>query len=58
MYDLVGDKIHEIFDSQIVDISVFDRTQLFHFPYSIERGDRFPDQPMASSGSQQVDRNA
>ena len=51
MYDLVGDKIHAIFDTQVVDIGVFDTdTQLFHFPYTIERGVRFPDQPMELIG--------
>ena len=51
MYDLVGDKIQEIFDAQVVDIGVFDRdSQLFHFPYSIERGVRFPDEPMELIG--------
>jgi len=46
MYDLVGDKIQEIFDAQVVDIGILDRgTGLIHFPYAIERGVRFPDQP-------------
>ena len=31
MYDLVGDRIQEIFDAQVVDIALLDRT---------ERGDR------------------
>ena len=35
MYDLVGDKIQEIFDAQVVDIGVFDRDRgLIHFPYA------------------------
>jgi GAF domain-containing protein/DNA-binding response OmpR family regulator len=47
MYDLVGDKIQEIFDAQVVDIGVFDREAgLVRFPYTIERGVRFPDQPV------------
>ena len=51
MYDLVGDKIHAIFDTQVVDIGVFDAdTQKFHFPYTIERGVRFPDEPMELIG--------
>ena len=51
MYDLVGDKIQEIFDAQIVDIGIFDRReQLFHFPYWIERGVRFPDEPVGLVG--------
>ena len=47
MYDLVGDKIQEIFDAQVVDIGIVDREAgLIHFPYTIERGVRFPDEPM------------
>jgi GAF domain-containing protein/CheY-like chemotaxis protein len=43
MYELVGDKIQEIFDAQIVDIAILDReTNIFHFPYTIERGVRLP----------------
>ena len=44
MYDLVGDKIQEIFDAQVVDIGIVrprgraDAT----IPYAIERGVRFP----------------
>ena len=45
MYDLVGDKIHEIFDAQIVDIGLVEPDGMLHFPYSIERGVRFPDEP-------------
>ncbi len=51
MYDLVGDKIHEIFDAQVVDIGILDRNDgLMHFPYTIERGVRFPDEPFAPMG--------
>ncbi len=51
MYDLVGDKIQSIFDAQVVDIGVLDRdTGLIHFPYTIERGVRFPDEPIAVIG--------
>ena len=42
MYDLVGDRIQEIFDAQVVDIALLDpghRTQVT-FPYVIERGTR------------------
>ena len=35
MYDLVGDKIQEIFDAQVVDIAIYDATtDLIHFPYT------------------------
>jgi PAS domain S-box-containing protein len=46
IYDLVGDKIQEIFDAQVVDIGIFDfENGMTHYPYSIERGVRFPDEP-------------
>ena len=51
MYELVGDKIQEIFDAQVVDIGFLDReADLIRFPYSIERGVRFPDEPMPVIG--------
>jgi GAF domain-containing protein/DNA-binding response OmpR family regulator len=47
MYELVGEKIREIFDAQVVDIGILDReVGLFHFPYTVERGVRFPDEPI------------
>ena len=43
MYDLVGDKIREIFDAQEVDIRTFDlEKQTVTFHYVIERGVRLP----------------
>jgi PAS domain S-box-containing protein len=46
IYDVVGDKIQQIFDAQVVDIGIFDYTAgLLRFPYTIERGVRFPDEP-------------
>ncbi len=51
MYDLVGDKIQEIFDAQVVDIGIIDHKDgRIHFPYTIERGVRFPDEPMEVIG--------
>jgi len=51
MYDLVGDRLHDIFDAQIVDIGVLDADgRVFHFPYTIERGELFPDKPMEVLG--------
>jgi signal transduction histidine kinase len=51
MYDLVGDRLQEIFDAQVVDIGIVDRfSGLIHFPYTIERGVRFPDEPMEMIG--------
>jgi len=41
MYDLVGDKIQEIFDAQVVDISTYDlENQSVSSPYVRERGER------------------
>ncbi len=51
IYDLVGDKIREVFDAQVVDISMYDEASgLLRFPYAIERGVRFPDEPMELIG--------
>ena len=45
MYELVGDKIQEIFDAQVVDIGIFDHERgRTSYPYAIERGVRFPDE--------------
>ena len=50
MYDLVGDKIQEIFDAQVVDFGIYDfDAGVVHYPYTIERGLRFPDEPTAIS---------
>src|SRR5207249_3685805 len=47
MYDLVGDKIQEIFDAQVVNIAVFERDAgLLRFMYQIERGVRFHAEPI------------
>ncbi len=52
MYDLVGDKIQEIFDAQVVDIGIYDTSAgLVRFPYTIERGVRFPDEPVEIGGA-------
>jgi PAS domain S-box-containing protein len=51
VYDLVGDKLQEIFDAQVVDIGLYDAASgLIHFPYAIERGVRFPDDPIELIG--------
>ncbi len=43
MYELVGDKIAEIFDAQTVDIALYDTVdQTVTYAYGIERGVRFP----------------
>ncbi len=51
MYDLVGDKLQEIFNAQIVDIAVLDRAVgLLRFAYTIERGVRLFDEPIGIVG--------
>ncbi len=51
MYDLVGDKIQEIFDAQVVDISIYDReTRRLRFLYTIERGVRLPEESIELVG--------
>ena len=51
IYDLVGEKLDEVFDAQAVDIAVFDQdTQLLRFTYQIERGVRLPDEAIPVIG--------
>jgi PAS domain S-box-containing protein len=51
IYDVVGDKIQDVFDAQVVDIGIYDPvSQLIQFPYTIERGVRFPDEPIPLIG--------
>jgi PAS domain S-box-containing protein len=51
IYDVVGDRIQEIFDSQIVSIRTFDEaTGLLHNQYLIERGDRLEVEPFVPVG--------
>jgi signal transduction histidine kinase/DNA-binding response OmpR family regulator len=51
LYDVVGDKLRDIFDAQVVDIAVYDEAaDVLRFPYTIERGVRFPDEPMPVVG--------
>ena len=41
IYDLVGDRLREVFDAQVVSIAVYDEASgLLAFPYVIERGER------------------
>src|SRR5206468_545304 len=47
IYDVVGDKIQEISDAQVVDIAVYDEaTGVLHLPYSIEGDVRFHYEPI------------
>jgi PAS domain S-box-containing protein len=51
IYDAVGDKIQEIFDAQVVQISTLDdATGLQHYPYIIERGARLEAEPRPLGG--------
>jgi signal transduction histidine kinase/DNA-binding response OmpR family regulator len=51
IYDLVGDRIRDVFDAQVVDIGIYDEASgLIHFPYTIERGVRYPDEPIPLIG--------
>ncbi len=51
IYDVVGDKIQEVFDAQVVDIAIYDEAAgLIRFPYTIERGVRFADEPIELIG--------
>ena len=51
IYDVVGDRIQEIFDTQIVAISTLDaQTGLLHEPYLRERGERLQLDPRPPGG--------
>ncbi|TMJ42506.1 MAG: response regulator [Alphaproteobacteria bacterium] len=51
IYTVIGEKIHEVFDTQVLDIGLLDeQEQLLHFPYTIERGVHYPDNPMPLIG--------
>ena len=51
IYDLVGDRVREVFDAQVVSISVYDEaSRLLAFPYVIERGERLHENPIALIG--------
>ena len=51
IYDLVGDNLQQFFDAQVVDIGILDAdVGVIRFPYTIERGVRFPDEPIPVMG--------
>ena len=55
IYDAVGDRIQEIFDSQVVDIRTLDEaTGLMHYPYMVERGKRLEAEPSAPAVSRSM----
>jgi K+-sensing histidine kinase KdpD/CheY-like chemotaxis protein len=48
IYDLVGDKVRDIFDAQVVIISTFDHAAgLERFQYMFEKGERYYPEPRA-----------
>lgn len=49
--ELVGDKIRNLFDAQVVSINLYDAaTNILSFPYGIERGERYYDSPRPLAG--------
>ncbi len=51
MYDLVGDRLRDIFDAQVVSIDVLDEAEgLIRFPYIIEKGERLEAEPRPPEG--------
>jgi PAS domain S-box-containing protein len=51
IYDLVGGRLQEVFDAQVVSISILDEaTGLLQFPYVIERGERLLEEPIPLLG--------
>ena len=51
IYDLIGDKIQEIFDAQVVAIVLNSKEDgLTYFPYAIEKGERLYVDPRIPSG--------
>ena len=55
MYDLVGERLAQIFDAQTVDIGVVDAAaDQIWFPYSIERGVRLIDHPIEIMGFRKI----
>ena len=59
IYELVGEKIRDIFDAQAVTINRFDHdARLNHYEYVIEKGERFslPPRPFTGLGRTSADR--
>jgi GAF domain-containing protein/DNA-binding response OmpR family regulator len=50
IYDLVGDKVRDVFDAQTVFLMIYEKeTNLMHFPYIIENGIRIHQDPLVFS---------
>ena len=57
MYELVGERARDVFDTHVVDISIFDREAgLMRFPFTVERGQRETHGPSAAHGIPQARR--
>ena len=55
IYDLVGEKLREVFDAQVVDIAIHDADAgLMRFVYQIERGVPLPERDHAGDGLPQA----
>ena len=55
MYELVGDKINEIFDTQSVDVALYDHeANLLKYVYGLERGVRQPDLTVPTRGFSRI----
>ena len=55
IFNVMGDRIQEIFDAQVVDIGIMDAdANRISFPYTIERGVRIPHEPMEVMGFRKV----
>ena len=51
MYELVGNRASDVFDTQVVDIAVFDHEDgTMRFPYTVERGRALPRRRAADHG--------
>ena len=54
IYELIGDKVRQVFQVQVVDIVIYDvETNLMSMPYSYENGDRSVISPRAPYGFRQ-----
>jgi signal transduction histidine kinase/uncharacterized protein YigA (DUF484 family) len=54
IYDLVGDRIRDLFDAQVAAIATFDHgTNTEHFQYVFEGGERYYPEPRAFDGIRQ-----
>ena len=51
MYELVGERANDVFDTQVVDIAIYDpATDMMTLPFTLERGQSLPDRIAAADG--------